>query len=89
MKEKWPKIPLSKVCRPKQWQTISQDKLLTEGFPVYGANGKIGFYSEYNHEYPTILITCRGATCGSINICEPKSYVTGNAMSLDDLDQSS
>jgi type I restriction enzyme S subunit len=58
------------------------------GFIVYGANGPIGFYSSYNHEEPTVLITCRGATCGSINICAPKSYVTGNAMALDDLDVS-
>ena len=58
------------------------------GFVVYGANGPIGFYSSYNHEEPTVLITCRGATCGSINVCEPKSYVTGNAMALDDLDVS-
>ena len=86
MKQNWPIIPLSKICRPTQWKTISQDKLLSDGFPVYGANGTIGFYSEYNHEHPTILITCRGATCGTINICEPKSYVTGNAMALDDLD---
>jgi type I restriction enzyme S subunit len=57
-----------------------------DGYPVYGANGRIGFYSEYNHEEPTVLITCRGATCGTINVCEPKSYVTGNAMALDELD---
>ena len=60
--------------------------MLASGFVVYGANGPIGFYSSYNHEEPTVLITCRGATCGSINVCEPKSYVTGNAMALDDLD---
>ena len=59
----------------------------SSGFPVYGANGQIGFYSEYNHEHPTILITCRGATCGRINISGPRSYVNGNAMALDDLDE--
>jgi hypothetical protein len=30
---------------------------------------------------------CRGATCGRINISEPRSYVNGNAMALDDLDE--
>ena len=58
-----------------------------DGFPVYGANGIIGYYHEYNHENPTILITCRGATCGTVNVCAPKSYVTGNAMCLDNLKQ--
>lgn len=38
-----------------------------------------------NHEEKTLLITCRGATCGSLNICDPYSYVNGNAMTLDNL----
>ena len=53
------------------------------GFPVYGANGQIGYYHSYNHDEPTILITCRGATCGTLNISPPHTYVTGNAMALD------
>ena len=52
---------------------------------VYGANGIIGYYSEFNHKNPVITVTCRGATCGTINITVPKSYVTGNAMCLDDM----
>jgi len=60
---------------------------MKSGYPVYGANGVIGFYNEYNHEKPTLLITCRGATCGELNICQPYSYVTGNAMCLDDIDE--
>ena len=34
----------------------------------------------YNHENPVVAVTCRGATCGSNNITEPKAYVTGNAI---------
>lgn len=82
----WPVETLTKICSPKQWPTISSKELTNSGFPVYGANGTIGFYSSYNHEQPTVLITCRGATCGTINVCEPKSYVTGNAMALDEPD---
>ena len=76
---------LCEICSPKQWKTISTDMLTDSGYPVYGANGVIGCYSEYNHEKPTLLITCRGATCGTLNICEPYSYVNGNAMALDNL----
>ena len=82
------KVRLIDICQPKQWKTIPTSQLTKEGYPVYGANGKIGFYSEYNHEKETILITCRGATCGSLNISEPFSYVNGNAMCLDNLDDS-
>ena len=76
---------LMEICSPKQWKTISMGMLTKDGYPVYGANGIIGKYSEYNHDKRTLLITCRGATCGTLNICEPYSYVTGNAMALDDL----
>lgn len=76
---------LTEVCSPKQWKTISQAEMLPEGYPVYGANGIIGYYNEYNHEDPTVLITCRGATCGTLNISKPFSYVNGNAMALDNV----
>ncbi|HET6843954.1 MAG TPA: restriction endonuclease subunit S [Candidatus Angelobacter sp.] len=84
----WPIVALHEICRPTQWPTIPQTAFVDKGYPVYGANGKIGCYTEFNHEKPTVLITCRGATCGTINVSEPKSYVTGNAMALDDLQES-
>ena len=79
------KVKLSDICNPKQWRTIPTSDLLNEGYPVYGANGIIGYYSEYNHENPVVTVTCRGATCGSINITVPNAYITGNAMCLDDV----
>jgi len=81
------KYLLKDVCNPKQWKTISQKNFTKDGYPVYGANGKIGFYSEYTHANKTILVTCRGATCGTLNISEPYSYINGNAMALDNLDE--
>ena len=79
------KVRLTDICTPRQWKTIPTSELLNEGYPVYGANGIIGYYNGYNHESPVVTITCRGATCGAINITAPKSYVTANAMCLDDL----
>lgn len=49
------------------------------GFPVFGANGKIGYYDRYNHEKPEVLVGCRGS-CGTVNMSEPRSWITGNAM---------
>ncbi|WP_067986297.1 restriction endonuclease subunit S [Neptuniibacter pectenicola] len=82
----WPLVNINDICRPKQWKTVSSSKLLEEGYPVYGANGRIGYYSEYTHEFPTLMITCRGATCGNVHISVPKAYINGNAMALDGLD---
>ena len=80
-------VKLTDICKPKQWKTIPTNDLLKNGFPVYGANGVIGYYKEYNHKDSVVTITCRGATCGTVNITEPKSYITGNAMCLDNLRQ--
>ena len=79
---------LGEICRPKQWKTVSVSQLCENGYPVYGANGVIGKYKDFNHKKETILVTCRGATCGTLNICAPFSYVNGNAMALDSLDKS-
>ena len=81
-------VKLIDVCNPKQWKTISASELVEDGYPVFGANGIIGYFSDYNHENPTLCITCRGATCGTVNKSLPYSYITGNSMALDDLDES-
>lgn len=83
----WPLIELGEICKPKQHKTVPSSELLDDGYVVYGANGPIGFYSKYTHDRTTVAITCRGATCGTINVVPPKSYITGNAMALDDLDE--
>lgn len=78
---KYPMVALGDVCELYQPKTITQADLVEDGpFPVYGANGVIGRYDKYNHEHWEVLITCRGATCGTINRSEPKAWVTGNAM---------
>lgn len=78
---------LKQLCTPKQWKMLPISYLTQQGYPVYGANGVIGYYSTYTHEKETILVTCRGSTCGQLNICEPFSYITGNAMALDNLNE--
>ena len=80
------KVALTTICKPKQWKTLPTSELKCEGFPVYGANGIIGYYDTFNHENPTVAITCRGATCGTVNLTRPQSYITGNAMCLDEVD---
>ena len=80
-KSKWQKIFLGEVCNLYQPKTIATGCLDSNGkYLVYGANGVIGKYNEYNHKFPEVLITCRGATCGTINISKPFSWINGNAM---------
>ena len=81
MKNNWQTRKLGEVCDIYQPKTISAKEMTLDGkYVVFGANGVIGRYDKYNHEAPQLLITCRGATCGSVNISTPKSWITGNAM---------
>lgn len=84
----WETVELQELCSPKQHKTIATKNLSESGYPVFGANGQIGFHSSYTHEEPTIAITCRGATCGTVNVTPEKCYINGNAMALDDLNKS-
>lgn len=77
----WMVTTLGDTCDMYQPKTISNKEMIEDGaYLVYGANGVIGKYDKYNHEDSQLLITCRGATCGSVNVSEPYSWITGNAM---------
>jgi type I restriction enzyme, S subunit len=81
MKVGWITGTLGNTCDMYQPKTISVKEMVEDGaYPVFGANGVIGRYDKFNHEERQLLITCRGATCGAVNVSEPKSWITGNAM---------
>ena len=61
-------VYLSEIAQIYQPQTISSAELTEDGFLVYGANGIIGKYKDYNHKTEQICITCRGNTCGMVNL---------------------
>ena len=75
------KVRLLDVCDVYQPQTSSKKLFIPNGeYSVYGANGEIGRYNQYNHEESEILMACRGASCGGINVSKPYSWINGNAM---------
>jgi type I restriction enzyme S subunit len=87
--EGWVETTLGEVCEMYQPKTIGLKDLVSDGqYPVFGANGVIGNYDKFNHEEPQLLIACRGATCGTVNISEPYSWITGNAMVVRPLGES-
>lgn len=73
-------VHLNEIASIYQPQTISSTELTEDGYWVYGANGIIGKYKDYNHKTEQICITCRGNTCGMVNYTKPMSWITGNAM---------
>jgi len=80
--EGWRWVRLGEVCNLYQPKTITvQEMKRNPGpYPVFGANGIIGNYYQFNHEESEVLVTCRGATCGTFNMSSPWSWITGNAM---------
>lgn len=73
-------LKLLEACEVYQPKTIRKKDLIEDGkYFVYGANGKIGRFNEYNHSEEEVLLGCRGSV-GSLNISEPYSWITGNAM---------
>ena len=81
MRKGWEYKKLGDLCDIYQPKTLATEQLVADGkYYVYGANGIIGRYNDYNHEQSEILLTCRGATCGTINISQPYSWINGNAM---------
>ena len=51
MKKDWKIKTLGEICEIYQPKTISKKEMLPNGkYPVFGANGIIGTYDQYNHE---------------------------------------
>lgn len=59
----------------------SPERTDTGFYPVYGANGIIGYSSEYNSDENTIIIGRVGSYCGSVHFSDKKCWVTDNAIS--------
>jgi hypothetical protein len=49
------------------------------GFPVYGANGALGYATEHNASGPVIVVGRVGTYCGSLCYCDSDVWVTDNA----------
>ncbi|OBF01589.1 restriction endonuclease subunit S [Mycobacterium sp. 852002-10029_SCH5224772] len=55
-------------------------RALNGRFPVYGANGAIGFAAERNAGGPLIVVGRVGSHCGSLRYCDSDVWVTENAL---------
>jgi type I restriction enzyme S subunit len=80
--EDWILYKLEEIISINQGNALSTKSHKDDGYPVFGANGKIGYYNEFSHLNSEVLLTCRGSTCGTINKSKPKSYITNNSMVL-------
>lgn len=78
----WIEKKLGDLVSLYQPVTISAKQFTESGYPVYGANGIVGFYNRSNHDSWQVTVTCRGSTCGTVNRTVDRCWITGNAMVL-------
>ena len=83
MPEDWKEGTLGEICKIKYGKGLSTNLLTDEGYPVFGGNGVIGYYSKFLYELPQILVSCRGAASGKIMESDPHSFVTSNSLVLE------
>jgi type I restriction enzyme S subunit len=82
--EEWKVFELKdgRYFRIIQGENYPIKELKEEGYPVFGANGIIGYGEKFHYEKPVVVVTCRGSTCGSVNLTPPFTFVTHNAMAI-------
>jgi len=60
---------------------LTSSDIVSEGsYKVYGGNGIIGYYSDYNIYEDTLIIGRVGAKCGNVHMSDEKIWVTDNAL---------
>lgn len=82
MREDWIECNLLDIVKIEYGKGLPTSKLIPDGYNVFGANGVIGKHSVYNTEYSEVLISCRGAASGKINLSPPKCFITNNSLIL-------
>lgn len=76
----WECRKLGEIGELYQPRTITGTDLTFTGYPVFGANGYIGFYDEANHFEDQVTISARGEGTGTANYVTAPVWITGNSM---------
>jgi len=72
---------LSEIIKLQNGKGLTKREFISDGkYLVYGGNGVTGKYNECLVEEETIVIGRVGEYCGSVHLCEAKSWITDNAM---------
>ena len=76
-------LTLKEFCNIKYGKGLPTKNILSEGYPVYGGNGIIGFYKEKMYDESQVLVSCRGAASGKVIFTKPNCFVTNNSLILE------
>lgn len=87
--EGWEKNCVDDIYQIKYGKNLSTKLVTVKGnYPVYGANGIIGYYSNANCNEQVVLITSRGNGSGDVSMTFHKeSFVTNNSFIVSPLEK--
>ena len=79
--EGWEKMPVDSIYSIRYGKNLSTKLITSEGkYPVYGANGVIGYYDKFNCSEQVVLITSRGNGSGDVLMTYHKdAFITNNS----------
>ena len=86
--EGWEKMPVDSIYSIKYGKNLSTKLITPTGkYPVYGANGVIGYYDVANCNNQVVLITSRGNGSGDVLMTYHKdAFITNNSFVVSPLD---
>jgi type I restriction enzyme S subunit len=82
--EDWGVIKLKYVGKIGSGDSLESSNIEPEGlFPVYGGNGVMGYYSNFNYSHSVLSIGRVGEKCGNVHKVFTKSWINDNSLVLD------
>jgi type I restriction enzyme S subunit len=87
MRDGWRVLKLGDFCEIQQGQNLAISQLTTGRYPVYGANGVVGHFDEYNFSQKVVALGCRGS-CGTIHVVQESAWLANNVMAVWPKDES-
>lgn len=87
MREGWVEATFGEVFNIQQGKTLAINKLTGGKYPVYGANGIVGYSDQFNFDFPVTGLGCRGS-CGTIYHIKEKAFLANNVMAIWEKDPS-
>ena len=79
--EHWNVTKIKYFCRMYSGENLTSADIEPDGdYPVYGGNGKRGYYSNFTNDGEHVLIGRQGALCGNVHLVSGKFWATDHAV---------
>ena len=79
----WKYMPIGDVTNIVYGKNLPTSKLIENGFPVFGANGIIGYHESFMYAEEQVLVSCRGEASGAVSITSPNCFITNNSLIME------